>query len=704
MCQTTTTGRSFISSPFEALESRQLFAAGFLTAADPYLVPSAPGVEIKPLLTVGESVPETGNPGGAYQMVGIPDGLGAYDNGDGTFTVLMNHELRPDRGAVRDHGSKGAFVSKWVLDKATGAIISGDDLIKQVRLWNSATNSFDTGTTAIVRLCSADLPDATAFYDPATGLGTTARIFMSGEESSNGRAFASVVTGSEAGTSWELPWAGKYAWENNLTSPFSQPKTIVVGMDDSRREFSSEGAAQPSEVYVWVGNKQATGTEIEKAGLGRNGVLHGVRVGMPGAYDANESTVTSGERFELVGLSDQTNNATFAPLQTESIAKTVTQFRRVEDGHWDATNPNVFYYITTDRFGGQTRAWKLTFDDIRNPEAGGKIEIAVDSPAAVPGEMFDNMTVNRNGDLLLQEDPGNQAYLAKIWQFDTSAKDLIQIAEHNPDYFSGPLVAPSTSVVASRKDLDPNTPGMQGTQNEESSGIIDVSEILGPGRYLAVVQAHYALPDPLVEAGQFLLINTNAARATLDRGVLTVTGTVDDDRLSVSRKGSSLTVSFAGRTLGTFARKSVSSVRVSGINGDDVLWINENVQVPALLLGGNANDVLVAGGGRSILVGGLGTDILLGGEEEDVLLGEALSLDDAALASALNTWAGDGGFSSRAKKLETAFAGRIIDDGAPDLLVGGGSNDYFPAGGGIEGGLGKHNDDDDEGNHEGSDD
>ncbi len=26
-------------------------------------------------------------------MVGIPDGLGAFDNHDGTFTVLMNHEL-----------------------------------------------------------------------------------------------------------------------------------------------------------------------------------------------------------------------------------------------------------------------------------------------------------------------------------------------------------------------------------------------------------------------------------------------------------------------------------------------------------------------------------------------------------------------------------------------------------------------------------
>jgi hypothetical protein len=36
-----------------------------------------------------------------YRMVGIPDGLGAFDNGDRTFTLLMNHELGSTLGAVR---------------------------------------------------------------------------------------------------------------------------------------------------------------------------------------------------------------------------------------------------------------------------------------------------------------------------------------------------------------------------------------------------------------------------------------------------------------------------------------------------------------------------------------------------------------------------------------------------------------------------
>ena len=487
----------------ERLEARQLLS----TTHPSYIVPVAAGVEVTPILTVGDAVP-TSDPtdaDGLYRMVGIPDGLGAFDNGDGTFTVLMNHELANNLGTVRDHGAVGSFVSKWVIRKSDLQVLSGDDLIKTLYIWDAAAGEYVVGTGALAalnRLCSADLPEVTAFYNPTNGKGTQSRIFMNGEETSNGRAFAHVVTGPDAGTSWELPWAGKYAWENHVASPFAQDKTIVMGLDDSRRDFSSEGSAEPSEVYVWVGQKQQQGTEIEKAGL-RHGILHGLRVGRRGAFDANESTVTSGERFDLVRLSDQTNNTTFQPLQAESIANSITQFRRVEDGHFDPTNPDVFYFVTTDQFGGNTRLWKLTFDDIRHPEKGGVIEIAVDSPAGVPGEMFDNMTVSAAGDVLLQEDPGNNPYLAKIWQWDSSEGNLVELAQHNPALFG-----------AAGIDLYPDLPGVQGTQDEESSGIIDVSHILGEGKYLLDVQAHFrfgALDPELVEAGQFLLLDTGAA-------------------------------------------------------------------------------------------------------------------------------------------------------------------------------------------------
>ena len=82
----------------EDLEGRRLLSI----AAPAYPIPTAPGVEIQPLISTGDSVPLAGGPAGStYRMAGIPDGLGAFDNGDGTFTVLMNHELRNTQGINR---------------------------------------------------------------------------------------------------------------------------------------------------------------------------------------------------------------------------------------------------------------------------------------------------------------------------------------------------------------------------------------------------------------------------------------------------------------------------------------------------------------------------------------------------------------------------------------------------------------------------
>src|SRR4030095_608605 len=63
------------------------------SSESPYLLRARPGVVTFSVFTVGDSVnfkPDGVTP---YRMVGIADGLGAYDNGNGTFTVVMNHEI-----------------------------------------------------------------------------------------------------------------------------------------------------------------------------------------------------------------------------------------------------------------------------------------------------------------------------------------------------------------------------------------------------------------------------------------------------------------------------------------------------------------------------------------------------------------------------------------------------------------------------------
>src|SRR4030095_3776363 len=83
----------------------QAHGRGFspVTTTDEYLLPSISGVKTVAILTRGDT-------GGGYRMVGIPDGLGAYNSDGRHFTLLMNHELTAPVGIPRGHGSQGRVV------------------------------------------------------------------------------------------------------------------------------------------------------------------------------------------------------------------------------------------------------------------------------------------------------------------------------------------------------------------------------------------------------------------------------------------------------------------------------------------------------------------------------------------------------------------------------------------------------------------
>jgi len=172
------------------------------TGSTPHATPVAAGVTTWSIATVDNTGANpddtftnliTGVPN-SYGMAGIPDGMGSFDNFDGTFTVLMNHEIGNTNGVARAHGSVGAFVSKWIVNKDTLAVVGGADLTQTVKLWNGAGyTSYNSASPmpnlgapyrgAFGRFCSADLPEISAF---ANGLlGTTERIFMNGEEIGN---------------------------------------------------------------------------------------------------------------------------------------------------------------------------------------------------------------------------------------------------------------------------------------------------------------------------------------------------------------------------------------------------------------------------------------------------------------------------------------------------------------------------------------
>ncbi|MBK8612842.1 MAG: DUF839 domain-containing protein [Flavobacteriales bacterium] len=441
---------------------------GCSSSQSPYVLPIGAGRTTTSILTVGDAI-------GGYQMVGIPDGMGAFDNNDGTFSLLVNHELGNTLGAVRAHGSIGAFVSKWVINKSNLCVQSGSDLVTSVLVWNGT--SFTTGTTAFARLCSADLPPVSAFYNAGTGKGTQTRIFMNGEETgAEGRAFGHIASGPNAGLSSQLPWLGRFSWENSLASPTASDKTVVIGTDD----------ATPGQVYVYIGTKTTTGNDFDKAGL-NNGKLFGVKVtGLPA--EISGSVPAANTPFSLFDLGNVTN-ITGAALNTASNTAGVTNFLRPEDGAWDPSNPNDFYFVTTNSFTAPSRMWLLRFTDILQPELGGTITAVLDGTEAAGQKMMDNMCVDQLGQAFIQEDPGNQAYQARIHKYDILTDVLTPVATSDPARF----------VTGAPNFL---------TLDEETSGIIDMQDILGKGRYLLNMQAHYGLPSPLIEGGQILELRT----------------------------------------------------------------------------------------------------------------------------------------------------------------------------------------------------
>jgi len=547
-------GAAIVSAAITSVYGNDI--TGPSSSQSPYVLGSLPGINTVSLITVGDSVnlkPDGVTP---YRAVGIMDGMGAFDNGDGTFSVVMNHEIAVSinsggmasaPGVFRAHGNAGAFVSLWTIDKQTLEVLHGEDLLPNNTSIFLSNNNPGTGTphsgylpgdtTIISRLCSADLAPASAYgwTDPVSGIfyGTTARIFQTGEESSGvatsiaaggdlgpegsvhfGRQWNMIVTddpnipGDQSHTAFEMSHCGLFSWENNLANPLSQRKTITAGMDDG---------SPAGQVYFFAGDKQTTGNVVERAGLTRQSANDNLWVlKVPSLTTVDGSGVPIEDRAQPVsgpkgasaaftllksGVDGDASGLTFGQLEADSDAKGATQFFRPEDGQWDPNNPSDYYFVTTDRYDqvkdgvgtqiGRSRLYRLRFTNISQPELGGTITCLLDGTEA--GNMFDNLTIDKRGNIVIQEDVGGQAHIGAIWNYNIATGNLKLLAQHDPARFLA------------------GAPGFL-TVDEESSGVISLDDILGTGWYLMDVQAHYAIPGELVEGGQLLLMYVPAGR------------------------------------------------------------------------------------------------------------------------------------------------------------------------------------------------
>ena len=464
-------------------------AIGPSTVTAPYLLPVADDVHLTSLLTVDDA----GAASNGYELVGIPDGLGAIRQGSNVVT-FMNHELPATTGIVRAHGQKGAFVSRHVINPSTGEVKESSDWIQPgTRYWDYLTSSYATapnaagtradGATfpaylaAFGRFCSGYLTEPSELVNETTKRGFKGQLYYANEETGDeGRVFA--VT--KEGRAWQLPRLGLFSWENTVGAPNQSDTTLVMGNED----------AATGQVWAYVGTKQHQGEAVDKAGLtnGENHVLDLVNEavstdeGFRAAYPKGTPA-----RFDLTEVDW---NQSGAAQNTVAAAEGLT-LNRIEDGAFDPQHPNDFWFVTTAGgagagSGGGGGLWKITFDDREDPDAGGTLTLVLDGTEGLFSP--DNMAIDTHGNLLIQEDPGNNAHRARLMAYRIADGALAPVAQFDAALFTS------------------GEPGFI-TQDEESSGIIDAEAVYGEsGTFLLDAQIHAAPANnaaEFVERGQF---------------------------------------------------------------------------------------------------------------------------------------------------------------------------------------------------------
>lgn len=482
-----------------------------------YLVPVTTDYVIQPLMSVGDQVPNTSAPAKAYQMIGIPDGLGAHRASRGRTVLYMNHELgntvlsAPNVDGVLN---RGAFVSRFILDRE-GKVISGerayDFVFDEENGLKLPAAQVDNATRGFGRFCSGSLAWKEAGFDRP--------IYFANEESSGPATFdpkgalSVAIFDREAHT---LVKMGRFPWENALVRPDDGEWTVVMGMED--------GPTSPdNQLYLYVGKKSRNrnASVLSRNGLD-TGKLYTFVSTTPGK--TSELNFTTGSiAGKWVELPDQTLRSE-VQLEADSDAVGAFGFIRIEDGAWSKTDKNTFYFVTTGNGTGNKlgRTYEVKFDS-RNILGTTVIKTIYnsDTVAAAGGDFAfapDNIDASKQF-LMIQEDGTSdsrpeytkRAREASIWRLDLKNNFAAKrIAELNP---SGTV--PAAPIAPSTVGFPPAvTAGVW-----ESSGIIDASAWFGSDSWLTVVQAHAPSLAPApntVEDGQLLLILP--ARAKISGG------------------------------------------------------------------------------------------------------------------------------------------------------------------------------------------
>jgi Bacterial protein of unknown function (DUF839) len=482
------------------------------TAIKPYAEPVGAEYTITPLFSADDKVPLLGGaPGQQYRMVGIPDGLGAHPNGDGTSTLFMNHELNNttlSEPVVGGPKNRGAYVSQWILD-ADGDPIAGrrayDRVFNEDTFVGPAPDATNT-TRALSRFCSGFLAGRTNGFDRW--------IYLTNEEEQtaantfDGMGGVSVAIFDNELHS--LPDLGRYSKENTVVQAHRGTRAVIFSTEDGP-------ATLDNQLYMYVGKKDrsAHASVLERNGL-VDGTLYVFRSLDPGR-NSERTFVTGSVTGEWVPIPDA-GALTDVQLEAASDAANAMTFVRPEDGAFNPNDPNEFFFDTTGSSSGSAegvnelgRLYSLRLHP-GNPLKPATLSIVYNADLVVAGGgdtaiSPDNLDASRRY-LMINEDgtTESRAVMAakgrdgSIWRFD-----LVK----------GPRGAVGVDASTATRVAELNPPGRDGIAVGpgvwETSGIIDASALFGPDTWLSDVQAHPPTTPPggatvTVEDGQLFVM------------------------------------------------------------------------------------------------------------------------------------------------------------------------------------------------------
>jgi hypothetical protein len=478
-------------------------------------------VGFTPIMTVGDTLPS------GYRFESIPDGIALYQPKRNKVEAYVNHETSLvafpyNAAAPTAANSQNDFdnsqVSRLNLNPETAGVLQGEMVI--------------TSGSNYQRFCSSYLATrAEGFSRPTYFANEEAQdwVFRTGTAWTSpiapgtpGAEQAGVVAAHDvrSGKTKTIYGMGRFNHENDVALPGFDGVAVISG-DDT---FSTSPASSQLYLYTAAGrdalwNDKGTLHAFVADDSTKNDYFD-VQPGdsITGRFLPVPKTIATGKKADGTELLSTDFPGMAAPpasipngpqwvldqwgnAANNEYGKDVFDFIRIEDTAYDKRPgmSNIVYLadsgrgtagpanpLTTSTNG---RIWKLELDPSNPLE--GTLSILVqgdDNPVKTLGEIHqpDNMETTAAGSLLVQEDPGSSqqftlptadpnATTARIWRVPLAGGSPEVVAKVDQSADEGPT------------DVDPS--GLSALGAWESSGVVDVSSVFGPGMFLVDVQA-----------------------------------------------------------------------------------------------------------------------------------------------------------------------------------------------------------------------